>query len=691
MSEKFKYAPGKPGYGTKGDRGEDGRQGLAMYFTSLNPNTQTTIINNKIANNLTLWPADEPLPDGRVYVTGDLFFDSDGLAYEINAETDTYQYKFASLNMGGFFVPLGKDTSNGFERYFNSNSSPKFIIDNVYTVSGAIDYTAVPENIYDVQPKNFARIEYTNIKSDAALKYNAFTVYTSGENAPQDNHKALAIVYNEVEKAFHIGNLDNTGLLRNTNLIFDVSLLRQKKELGKNTFTQDTCVGAILTNYEIKANSIFDPNFQSSPTSFYGTMGTTNCSINWNLSDFVNGATNVYGDLYFYENNYPYNGKTFSFINDVSLRPLIFSNVSSTPGSYVTITGLSPAKTYAYYMKLYTDTGWTRNSEVQNLFKGAIYVNPSSYVLSASDAAFDLGFDVDANFTWNASILSNPSDFMYNIRCTSIGGLDGSILVDVIANESINSRVGKIRVHLLPGNTIYKDVSIYQPRGAIGPELWLTGNSKLYSYSWPYYYIDASRNGNVGGSNPWTVDVSANAACPWSIDSYPPWVSISPMSGPAGTLTPITITLDEDNDIEYQRYGTIEFVSGTTPVGSLTIYQRGVEVWIEIGGTEYSLPINLNYQSSYGGSGYWQVDYGTIYYGDTLYTSMRFTDSAPIDWQWSLPTPSISGVTIYDLTGSGEGWGPTFVGSYPASGYGQMDCSAGGVDGYPMLIIIQAN
>jgi len=158
MNEKFKYAPGKPGYGTKGYRGEDGQQGLAMYFTSLNPNTQATIINNKIANNLTLWPADEPLPDGRVYVTGDLFFDSDGLAYEINAETDTYQYKFASLNMGGFFVPLGKDTSNGFERYFNSNSSPKLIIDNVYTLSGAIDYTAVPEDIYDVQPKNFTRI-----------------------------------------------------------------------------------------------------------------------------------------------------------------------------------------------------------------------------------------------------------------------------------------------------------------------------------------------------------------------------------------------------------------------------------------------------------------------------------------------------------------------------------------------------
>jgi len=39
MSEKFKYAPGKPGYGTKGDKGSDGQQGLAMYFTDINPIT----------------------------------------------------------------------------------------------------------------------------------------------------------------------------------------------------------------------------------------------------------------------------------------------------------------------------------------------------------------------------------------------------------------------------------------------------------------------------------------------------------------------------------------------------------------------------------------------------------------------------------------------------------------------------
>ena len=102
MNEKFKYAPGRPGFGTKGNDGSVGSQGLAMYFTDFDPVSDTTLINSRIANDFALWSANPPvsLPGGRVYVTGDLFFDSEGKAYEINAETDTYEYKFASLNTG---------------------------------------------------------------------------------------------------------------------------------------------------------------------------------------------------------------------------------------------------------------------------------------------------------------------------------------------------------------------------------------------------------------------------------------------------------------------------------------------------------------------------------------------------------------------------------------------------------------
>ncbi|MBP6933235.1 MAG: hypothetical protein KBB87_07575, partial [Candidatus Methanofastidiosum sp.] len=182
MSEKFKYAPGRPGFGTKGNDGSVGSQGLAMYFTDFDPVSDTTLINSRIANDFALWSANPPvsLPGGRVYVTGDLFFDSEGKAYEINAETDTYEYKFASLNMGGFFVPLGISSDQNYARYFNSNTSPKYIIDNVYTMSGGINYSQVPSNIYGIEPKNFARIEYSNIRFG---DYIPFTVYTSGQTA----------------------------------------------------------------------------------------------------------------------------------------------------------------------------------------------------------------------------------------------------------------------------------------------------------------------------------------------------------------------------------------------------------------------------------------------------------------------------------------------------------------------------
>ena len=124
MSDKFKYAPGKPGFGSKGRDGSIGLQGLAMYFTDLDPVTDIITITNKITNNFVLWKGtSSSLPDQRTYVAGDLFFDSDGKAYEIsNPDTGSYQALGGSLNMGGFFVPLEIESDNGFQRYFNSNT-----------------------------------------------------------------------------------------------------------------------------------------------------------------------------------------------------------------------------------------------------------------------------------------------------------------------------------------------------------------------------------------------------------------------------------------------------------------------------------------------------------------------------------------------------------------------------------------
>lgn len=451
MNDKFQYAPGKPGFGSKGDRGEDGQQGISMYFTDINPITNSGLINSRIQSNLTLWTSGyNDLPGGRVYVTGDLFIDNEGKAYEINAETDTFEYKLASLNMGGFFLPLGISSDSGFQRYFNSNSSPKYIIDNVYTMSGAINYTAVPENIYNIQPQDFTRIEYTNIKPD--LVHNAFTVYSSADPGgvlSDENNKALALVYNESTKTFRLGNIDDVGNIRNTNLTFDVSLLRQTKEAG-NSFNQNTPDGAILTNHEINANSLFDSNFDQNPDSFLGVFGTTFADIKWDLYDFSGGDTDVYGDLYFYEYIPSYNGQSFRL--DASIvRPLIFTNITSPDGS-VRITGLKSDGAYNYHMKVYKN-GWSRNSVVKSLFKGAISVRPIN-LLNESKTAHQIGnpyyFDVSANGPWDVSFGS--ASWITNVTTNIVGGgdFDGSIGFYLTENTG-STRSGGMTVTVLGG------------------------------------------------------------------------------------------------------------------------------------------------------------------------------------------------------------------------------------------------
>jgi len=500
MSDKFKYAPGKPGFGSKGNNGTDGQPGLSMYFTDFDPITQSILINSKIENNQTLWSANPPesLPSGRIYVTGDLFFDSDGKAYEINAETNTFIYKFANLNMGGFFIPLGISSSEGYQRYFNSNIGQKYIIDQVYTQTSDIDYTQTPSFIYNIVPANFTRIEYTNVKP--AGTYNAFTTYTIGG----EDNQALALVYDEDTATFRLGNVDTVDNIRNTNLTFDVSLLSVTKQSGINTFTLNTPEGAILTNYEIAANSLFDPNFTAQPTSFIGVKGTVNdCSIAWNLADFTDD-TDITADLYFYEKIFSYDTLTYRL--DASIvRPLVFSDIDVS-GS-IKFNGLKTNTPYAFYIKI-NKNGWIRNSNIQTITSSLLTVAPSSH-LEPSLATLpnaSIGFDVNSTLTWNYTVLLNPDTFMYGITSPSTGGLDGSIYVGLTANLGTD-RLGTIRVTPQAGSSV--DISIYQTGNIVTvPVTFFAGSdSNADGGNWKWYQTDDSINVSTLPAST-TVDVS---------------------------------------------------------------------------------------------------------------------------------------------------------------------------------------
>src|ERR1035437_4981879 len=121
MNENFKYAPGKPGIGTKGHDGSIGSQGLSMFFTDFDAITDITALNNRINTNSTLWKTSNiSLPDSRTYNVGDLFIDQSGQTFEIiSTILGTYNKIFANLSSGGFFLPLGVSSTDGYARFFN--------------------------------------------------------------------------------------------------------------------------------------------------------------------------------------------------------------------------------------------------------------------------------------------------------------------------------------------------------------------------------------------------------------------------------------------------------------------------------------------------------------------------------------------------------------------------------------------
>ena len=82
----FQFAPGMPGYGTKGIDGSSGLPGIATYFSSFS-GSNNVVITPKIIGNFDLMSTtgDVPLPGpNRVYQTGDIFIDPDAKIYRID-------------------------------------------------------------------------------------------------------------------------------------------------------------------------------------------------------------------------------------------------------------------------------------------------------------------------------------------------------------------------------------------------------------------------------------------------------------------------------------------------------------------------------------------------------------------------------------------------------------------------------
>lgn len=242
---KFQYAPGLPGYGTRGVDGSTGLTGLATYFSAYDGTTDSITIKSKIIANKILFPTDELLPGypERIYLTGDQFIDKNGRVFRIDfTEVDLYVSTGMQLNTSGFFE-IGPDTdvTPVYQRYSNAYTTSKFLIDIVYATNPPGNYAINPsptETIYGVGATDFAQVKYVNRQIG---DYHPFTVFTNTNNATQPE-RAIAITKREGFDEWHIGNRDITDTVR------DVSLYLDFKDVYVPGTIHATIEGAITTN-----------------------------------------------------------------------------------------------------------------------------------------------------------------------------------------------------------------------------------------------------------------------------------------------------------------------------------------------------------------------------------------------------------------------------------------------------------
>jgi len=281
---KFQYAPGIPGYGTKGTDGSAGLTGLGMYFTEYDGLTSASTIAGRLLASHNLYGSDVSIAGwggGRRYQNGEMFVDIWGRVYEINFSTYPY-YVFTNqtISTTSFFTEiLPSDT--GFTRIANIyNGAELYTLDNVYstTVGNYTGGTNVPSNIYNILPLNFATIQYNDINplniSAAASNYIPFTVYSTGASWPGPAESdSFAIVKHKTLPLWRIGNLDGETNVRDVSLFLDfreVRATRNFKVDGSAVFMGDVSIRKELIvggNAYFKNDVYFNDNIHN--TGFY--------------------------------------------------------------------------------------------------------------------------------------------------------------------------------------------------------------------------------------------------------------------------------------------------------------------------------------------------------------------------------------------------------------------------------------
>ena len=508
----FNYSPGLFGYGVKGADGSVGIQGMGVYYTDFNLIQDIDIITNRIQRNETLYsidPSGKTLPGGRTYLDYEFIVDNKGNICIIT-DVCTGEYSdppFVRFATANYFEDVSIQADYAYNRYCNMYSDPSlpyYIIDNVYNVKRG-SYLTHPGKIYGIQPKNFARIEFSNSVRD---NHNPFTVYSSGQFRYINDKKSVAIVRKINENQFRIGNIQNS-IVNDVNIIFDVSLLRKLLPSIKINSME----GEILSNYEANYHSLYTGVFLESPASLYAlTTDLSVLTIYWNLSD-ITPDTNISADLNVYKKNV-----------DMPTSEYVIYNIRSD-GS-INFSGVLANEIYEYHISIIKN-GWVRNTFRKQYTIGSaptleIINPPAPHTLTATADGLINGLseytvDLSTNSTTGWSLSNIPGW----VTCTPTSATTYSnnehFIVQVAENTG-NTRTANIKVNSQASPVILR----ISQEGRPTPTLSTTSSGVWQDYNGNDYGIPYSPN----------VIITAGAGHRWyATASDPRWIMISSNGG----------------------------------------------------------------------------------------------------------------------------------------------------------------
>lgn len=365
---KFQYAPGLPGYGTQGADGSDGSQGLSIYFSTLDGGSQSSAIRSAIGANNQLDGSGNPLPGNRIYQTGDIFIDTNGLAYEIDLSLfNNYNATpIARLNTSTIFIE-GEDTSTSvvYQRYYNAYlTTDKFVVDNVFSSSGLSGYFQNPDQangIYGTAAKNYATINYVDLSIG---NYNPFAVWNNSADTLKPE-EAIALVKEYQTNTWRLGNLDNFGNVRDTSLSLDFSnfiIENNENYFQVSERGVETDVSAFIFS-KTSSNIIFSG---SGVHEIYTPDGVLPADIHIFAGDSTQtGSAVVGGELNIYSGD---GSNTTGILNGGVGGPI---NFSTGEGGTASVTGSNDGRAGAGgYFKVLTGDGGNSNGIDGDIYGG---------------------------------------------------------------------------------------------------------------------------------------------------------------------------------------------------------------------------------------------------------------------------------------------------------------------------------